>query len=395
MSDAKTEQLGRARTGRTAPPTNTSADRQPTVPDDSGAQNNRRAHGVLPHDPHLALVEEELHAFFASARQRAAAMGHQYQALWAALADGAAAGKRFRPLMALTVYKGLGGLDFRLAATVGAAFELLHTALILHDDVIDRDFIRRGVPNLAGRYREEALAADVGLTEAEHRGMSAALIAGDLALFNSYRMLDRLPVTSDLKADLQELLDEAMFSSAAGELLDLCFSDTGEEISIAGIIEMDRLKTAVYSFEAPLQAGAVLAGAPASTVQQLAGIGRSLGIAYQITDDLLGVFGAEEATGKTTLGDLREGKRTVLIAHAMSRPQWPQIAALIGRPGLSVAEATRIRHLLTGAGSRSFAVDLAEFHAASARRQIRQAGLPPQLEDKLEQLLTAVTTRTR
>ncbi|MCU1573267.1 MAG: (2E,6E)-farnesyl diphosphate synthase [Micrococcaceae bacterium] len=395
MTDAETEQLGRTTAGRPAPPKNTSADRQPLTPDDTGGQNNPRPQGGLPHEPHLALVEEELRAFFASARQRAAAMGSQYQALWAALADGAAAGKRFRPRMALTVYKGLGGLDFRLAATVGAAFELLHTALILHDDVIDRDFIRRGVPNLAGRYREEALAADVGLTEAEHRGMSAALIAGDLALFNSYRMLDRLPVAPDLKADLQELLDEAMFSSAAGELLDLCFSDTGEEISIAGIIEMDRLKTAVYSFEAPLQAGAVLAGAPASTVRQLAGIGRSLGIAYQITDDLLGVFGAEEATGKTTLGDLREGKRTVLIAHAMSRPQWPEIAGLIGRPGLSAADATRIRHLLTGAGSRTFAVDLAESHAASARRQIRQAALPPQLEHNLEQLLTAVTTRTR
>jgi geranylgeranyl diphosphate synthase, type II len=350
---------------------------------------------VLPHNAHLALVEEELRSFFDSSRRRAAGMGFQYQALWTALADGAAAGKRFRPLMVLTVYEGLGGRDLRLAATVGAAFELLHTALILHDDVIDRDFVRRGMPNLAGRYREEALAADVGLTEAEHRGMSAALIAGDLALFNSYRMLDRLPAAHDLRGNLLDLLDEAMFASAAGELLDLRFSDTGQDISIAGIIEMDRLKTAVYSFEAPLQAGAVLAGAPASTVQQLAAIGRSLGIAYQITDDLLGVFGTEEATGKTTLGDLREGKRTVLIAHAMSRPQWAEIAGLIGRPGLSAADAARIRDLLVAAGSRAFAQDLASSHAASARQQIRQAGLPPQLEDSLEQLLAAVTTRTR
>ncbi len=164
-------------------------------------------------------------------------------------------GKRFRPRMVLTAYESLGGTDTQAAAYIGAAFELLHTALIVHDDVIDHDFTRRGAPNISGTYRDRAAAAGSSEKVAEHSGISAAVIAGDLALFNSYRLIDRSGVSDVVRARLLEVMDDALFASAAGELIDVDFSIAPDMPRVDDILIMERLKTAVYSFECPLQAG--------------------------------------------------------------------------------------------------------------------------------------------
>ena len=96
---------------------------------------------------------------------------------------------------------------------MGAAFELLHTALIVHDDVIDNDFVRRGAPNISGSYRDRARAAGASESDAEHRGISAAVIAGDLALFNAYRLIDRSGVGDETRERLLEVMDDALFAS--------------------------------------------------------------------------------------------------------------------------------------------------------------------------------------
>jgi geranylgeranyl diphosphate synthase type II len=108
----------------------------------------------------LALSEERqkqvdavLARFFSLAKNRASAFGQQYVCLWETLEKNTIGGKRFRPRMVMAAYQALGGTDLDAAANVGAAFELLHTALIVHDDVIDHDFVRRGVPNISGTYR--------------------------------------------------------------------------------------------------------------------------------------------------------------------------------------------------------------------------------------------------
>src|SRR6187551_565165 len=112
-------------------------------------------------------------------------MGAEYEQLWVELEANTVGGKRFRPRMVFAAYESLGGTDREAAAYVGAAFELLHTSLCVHDDVIDRDFVRRGIPNVSGVFRNRALAAGADNDAAEHHGISAAVIAGDLALFNA------------------------------------------------------------------------------------------------------------------------------------------------------------------------------------------------------------------
>ncbi len=190
-------------------------------------------------------------------------------------------------------------------------------------------------------------------------------------------------------------MDEALFASAAGELIDVDFSTTTDVPRVHDVVTMERFKTAVYSFECPLQAGAVLAGASESAVMVLGQFGREIGIAYQIVDDLLGVFGTEAETGKTTIGDLREGKRTVLIAYATSTKVWPLIENLVGKPDLDDDEAEFIRDVLTTSGTRGFTEGLARNYSNEALAHLRSSEIPAALRNELEPLAVDVLSRVK
>jgi geranylgeranyl diphosphate synthase type II len=164
---------------------------------------------------HLALVEEVLERFFSLSTQRAATLAPAYESLWKTLRSNTTGGKRFRPQMVMTAYTALGGSDLRSAANVGASFELLH------DDVVDRDFVRRGIPNVSGSYRDVAQTAGLALPTAEHRGMSVAVIAGDLALTGSFRLMERASANPEVRDALVELLDRAVFYYSAGERIEV------------------------------------------------------------------------------------------------------------------------------------------------------------------------------
>ena len=196
--------------------------------------------------------------FFSLAKKRAAAIGPEYERLWVELEANTVGGKRFRPRMVFAAYEALGGRDAEAAACIGAAFELLHTALIVHDDVIDRDFVRRGGPNLAGSYRDRALAEGGSAAAAEHRGITAAVIAGDLALFNAYRLIDRSGVGDVVRRRLVEVMDEALFASAAGELIDVLGNRASKGLTSLSITALQSLGVV---FSAAMFAAGGLCGA--------------------------------------------------------------------------------------------------------------------------------------
>lgn len=341
----------------------------------------------------LEQVESALGRFFEESKQRAVRISPGYHGLWETLEQCTAGGKRFRPRLVMSAHQMLGGSDVGNAAEVGAAFELLHTALIVHDDVIDRDFVRRGIPNVSGRYRMIAEKAGLSPGEARHVGFSAGVIAGDLALSNAHRLLERVETTAGIRRRLGEILDEAVFASAAGEFLDIETSFDTAVPPLEDIVHMARLKTSVYSFEGPLQAGAVLAGAEEDVITRLGDFGRDAGIAYQVADDILGVFGNETRTGKTNWGDLREGKRTALMSFVSTRPEWESISSLVGNPAMSAADADYVRRILVDSGARDYSADLAADYAARARRHLESDAVPPALRAVLDPVVSAVVDR--
>lgn len=339
-------------------------------------------------------IDAELRAVFADAQARAGEYGDHYTALWESLEQQGAGGKRIRPQLVYTAYSGLGGTDRHLATRVAIAFELLHTAFLIHDDVIDRDTVRRGAPNIAARFAKRARDHGADERASEVWGETAAVLAGDLALSRAHREIAMLPVSAERRGVLLDILDRAVFVSAAGELADVVHAGA-ESLRVERVIATLEQKTAVYSFESPLTAGAVLAGADDASVTALGRYGRFVGVAFQITDDILGVYGDPAVTGKSAASDLREGKQTALIAHAATTGAWPTIAARLGDPQLDDAGAEELRLVLRQCGALDAARRLADEHVTLARFELDAADLPAGLRTELDELAGRATERAR
>ncbi|WP_193608131.1 polyprenyl synthetase family protein [Nocardioides lijunqiniae] len=305
--------------------------------------------------------------------------GPDRAALDEALRDALSGGKRFRPLLVACVHDALGGTAGAAVPQVGAAVELLHTGFLVHDDVIDGDDLRRGRPSTPGRFRADAVKAGASPSGADTYARAAAILVGDLALSHAMRAVALCEVDRAGRALLLELFDAALRVSAAGELADVRLSLGLEDPTLAEVLTMEACKTAAYSFELPMQAGAVLAGADPDTVTGVGRVGHLLGIAYQLLDDLDGVFGDPSGTGKEPFGDLREGKRTPLVVHARRTPTWGRISGYLGRGDLGAADAARVRHALEESGSRTFVEDLAGEHLREAQAHAARLGLPTDL----------------
>lgn len=319
---------------------------------------------------------------------RAAGLGPSYQLLWGSLVEACAGGRRFRPALLERTHEALGGRLPGPAAEVAAAVELLHAAFVVHDDVIDRDDIRRGRPNVSGTFAAAAAAAGADADRSRAYADTAGILAGDLALVAAVRTVASCGAPTAVVDRLLDLLETTLHVTAAGELADveLGLGLAEQPLPLGEIITVGEHKTAVYSFQLPLQAGALLADAGDDVVDALREVGRLVGIGFQLVDDLKGVFGVPARTGKDRLGDLREGKYTALVAHARSTCAWPALAPLVGDRGLDEDGATQARALLTSCGSRRFVHELATDYLAAAVRRAAQADLPLRLVDRFAEL---------
>jgi geranylgeranyl diphosphate synthase, type II len=333
-------------------------------------------------------LQAELDRFVDGGLSRSRRHDADYQELWRAMARATASGKRFRPALLLATHQAFGGVETEVATRVAAALELLHTAFVIHDDVIDGDLVRRGATNVCGTFVERALQRGAGRHGSATLGMAAGVLAGDLALAGATREVALCGADAPTTRRLLDLFEHALFVSAAGELADVALSITSASDvgTLADVITMEEHKTAVYSFQLPLQAGAVLAGAPERTVERLGEVGRLAGIGFQLLDDLQGVFGDPDRTGKSALSDLREGKRTPLMAHARSTSVWPGIVRHLGDRGLDEERADLVRAMLVECGSRDFVERLADSYVSAALRAADELDLDRSLLTELSSL---------
>ncbi|MDY0909326.1 polyprenyl synthetase family protein [Microbacterium sp. CFBP9034] len=263
---------------------------------------------------------------------RAGELGQGFGALADALARATRGGKRFRPALVAASFESFGGDATSTPGLypVAAAFELLHTAFVVHDDVIDHDTERRGIPNVAGEFRERARAQGADAAGSALLGDAAGILAGDLLLHEALRLVAFADVDPVARERLYALVDDAVYVSAAGELADVENSVVAGRATAEDALDAAFNKTAVYSFRAPLQAGAVLAAAPDEAMRVLEFAGGRLGLAFQLIDDLIGAFGSSEQAGRESGGDLRESKRTPLVALAQQTPSWARVNEALG-----------------------------------------------------------------
>jgi geranylgeranyl diphosphate synthase type I len=261
-------------------------------------------------------------------------------------------GKRLRPSFAYWGYRGAGGIDTDSVVAAVSALELVQASALIHDDLIDRSDTRRGDPSVHRRFETLHTAAGWRGGSAAF-GDSAAVLLGDLAMVWSDEMLHTSGVGTPELARARVVFDEMRTEVTVGQYLDVLTQVTADT-SIERASKVARFKSAKYTVERPLLLGAALADAPATVRDSYSSFGLPLGEAFQLRDDVLGVFGDPAETGKPAGDDLREGKRTYLVAAAFSALPSGDRAALdagLGDQGLDDHRVERLRALIRESGA--------------------------------------------
>jgi geranylgeranyl diphosphate synthase type I len=294
--------------------------------------------------------DEELLSFLASERPHLEAEAHPLLDEIESLI--AAGGKRMRPRFCYWGHIAGGGSDGVEIYRAGAALELLHTFAIIHDDVMDRSRLRRSrhstfmaLAELSRRYPHRG--------DPRRFGTSAALLTGLLGFVLADRLLQTSGFPPEVMGVMNERFDRMRTRAIAGQYLDLLAAHRGEADEETAR-RIGALKSGSYSVVDPLVIGALAARADDEMVRALEAYGSPLGEAFQIADDVLGVFGDPEVTGKDRDGDLREGKQTVLLARARKMTTGRQRRFLeekVGDPELGPQDADRVRELIATCGA--------------------------------------------
>ncbi|MDL2363531.1 MAG: polyprenyl synthetase family protein [Patescibacteria group bacterium] len=342
-------------------------------------------------------VDVVLQAHYKSQSDRANVLSPDFSFLWdAASHQNKAGGKRLRPYLCMLAYESLGGTEYHDVLPVAAALELLHSAMLIHDDIIDRDYVRRNEPNVAGIYQIKYATALQNSEERDHFANAAALLAGDLLLSDAYQLILMSTIQDTAKIKMSKLLGDAIYTVVAGELLDseaaLYPLERADSLNIA------ELKTAQYSFATPLLAGSIMANAPEADQAKLREFGTKLGIAFQLADDLLGVFGDESETGKSALSDIREGKCTYLLQQSIrmaTAEQKQHLLAIVGNPLCDKTMAEQARAIFTETGAKAEVERLMTRYANDAETILKSLNLSDAYHQKFVDFIQQAVWRKR
>lgn len=232
---------------------------------------------------------------------------------------------------------------------VGAAMELFQSGLLVHDDIMDKDPVRRGRPSVFQQYRE--VAGREGRADSPHVGHALGICAGDVAYFMAFELLARAGIPPGELSNLLELCARELSAVGVAQMQDVMWGGGSSSASEEDILRMYTYKTGRYSFSLPLLAGAIIAGAAADLKARLEGFGESVGLLFQIRDDELGLFGAEAETGKPVGSDVREGKKTIIFASLMAAAPPAERGRLGGIFGNPRASAVDIEYVRSAAAS--------------------------------------------
>ncbi|MFC4051385.1 polyprenyl synthetase family protein [Actinomadura syzygii] len=339
-------------------------------------------------------VDEALLAFVDRQRPALLRISGDLAPLMSALDALLGGGKRLRPAFCYWGWRAAGGADGPDIVTAAASLELLQASALIHDDVMDSSDTRRGQPSVHRRF--EALhRAQSWPGDGEAFGGGAAILLGDLCLAWSGEMFETCGLADAVRGRGRAVYDLMRTEVMCGQYLDMLEGTRGEA-SVSTALRVVEYKSAKYTIERPLHLGAALAGARPDVISALASYGLPLGIAFQLRDDVLGVFGDPAETGKPAGDDLREGKRTVLIALTLERASAPQAAALrrrLGDPDLDRPGVDELRAIIQETGGLTACEAMIERYLGEAEKALEAAPITTEAHEALSALAVAATTR--
>ena len=362
------------------------------------------------------LVQHRIDEFLAERAPQLTAIAPELEPLIGFSRDFLSGGKRFRALFCYWGWQAVSDAEpgFDVLATAGAetelpavlqaatALELFHAAALVHDDIMDNSDTRRGAPSAHKRF--EALHSEgEWIGNSRSFGTSASLLLGDLLLSWSDELFDgalRKLSSMDASAAARAEFNLMRTEVTVGQYLDILEENAWlRHPDVELLPRAHRVivyKSAKYSVEAPLSIGAALGGGTTAQLTALREFGLPLGIAYQLRDDMLGVFGDPAVTGKPAGDDLREGKRTVLIALArqkLSSQARSLMDELLGDPELDEQQVSIMRNTLLECGAVEQVERIIDHNVALAKDAVREAPLAPSAREQLLELADTVTRR--
>jgi geranylgeranyl diphosphate synthase, type I len=319
-----------------------------------------------------------------------------------------AGGKRLRPAFCYWGWRAAGGADCPEIYVAAAALELLQASALVHDDVMDASDTRRGMPAVHRQFAARHADADLA-GAAEAFGAGAAILIGDMLLSWTDELYRASGMPQDALLRGQPVLNAMRTEVAAGQYLDLVNQVTKAE-TVQAALRVITYKTAKYTIERPLHLGAALAGSPPGDLPGRPAPGASrltvartcteyglpLGLAFQLRDDILGVFGDPAVTGKPVTGDISEGKRTVLMALARERASTTQLRVLdrhLGDRGLTEAGAAEVRAVLADTGALAECEALIGASVKEAIAALDGAPVTEEARQALTELAVLATSR--
>jgi len=265
-------------------------------------------------------------------------------------------GKRLRPLLLILTYKGYSKKGAKTHPSVfyaSTCIELLHNFMLIHDDIIDCSDLRRGKPTM-----HIILRNILKTNNPKKLGSDLAIIAGDIVYalaIDAFLSVKEDPVRKERA--LKYFIQTAAFT-AMGEFIDTLHGvDKIDNVKENDVYLNYTLKTARYTFDCPMVTGAILAGAPEKDIKKISELGIMVGQAFQIQDDIIGIFDSEKNIGKSILSDLAESKKTLLVAHAFKTIKGnsrKQFLAIFNKEKKVFADLRAIRKLFIGAGSLDY-----------------------------------------
>lgn len=294
---------------------------------------------ILAYEP---ILNSEIRTFIAAKKPENVPSNSWQADFLRRLSPYATAGKLLRGSLVCYSYEAFAGQKPDQPVIKAAiALELIHSALLIHDDIMDNDDFRRGRPSL--HYQYQTLGRKRGLPDAARFGTNMAICGADMCLFMAFGLLaDTLPAVNKLFADIfSEVCD--------GQMQDTYLQIQTVVPSKQSIYSLMKAKTASYTLSLPLAAGVAMAGQPPATLRKLQHIGIAAGMIFQIRDDELGVMGNTAKTGKPVGADIREGKKTLIYYYLMktsTAPERQQLKAAFGNPDISPADIADVQQLI-------------------------------------------------
>ena len=301
-------------------------------------------------------------------------------------------GKRFRPLFAAAGYIGSGGIIDESILKAIASLELVHACALIHDDVMDGSDTRRGAPSIHREY--EAIHNARNLSgNAANFGVASAILLGDLALVWANKLLNESGISSQAMKRVSPLFDLMKVELMAGQYLDV-LEQTLSSDSVERALKVATYKSGKYSVERPIHFGAMLGSG--ANIDSYTNYGIPLGQAFQLRDDLLGIFGDSSETGKPSGDDLREGKRTALIAIAASKiSDSKSFNALFGKQDISTSEIESLQAIIEKTGAPAEIESLIEKLSSQSLAALNDDSITEEGKNFLKYLAALATIRKK